>query len=127
MTHAAVARRKGNRILCEVPNLVHTLQPIEAVQFQTGSKVHFVDRELLGAAAIEQHQGAPVLLTIRALYLLEKLDRLLQAMLMHHWNRCISFRPRKAANERNPDVLRCRNQSILREGNPLTNASTAFS
>ena len=38
----------------------------------------------------------------------------------------MSFRPRKAANERNPDVKRCSDQSIMREGNPLTNASTAF-
>ena len=64
---------------------------MEAVQLQSGSRVHIVDRELRAAAAVEQHQGAPVLLGISALYFSEKFHCLPRHVLMLHAHRCISI------------------------------------
>ena len=62
---------------------------MEAMQFQSGSRVHIVDRELRATAAIEQHQRAQFFWDKRSV-LLREISRLHRHVLMLHAHRCIS-------------------------------------
>ena len=55
------------------PDLMVATEPVEAVQVEAGGGVYIIGREGGAAAAVEQHQRAPVLLGIGALHLTEEL------------------------------------------------------
>lgn len=65
-------------------DLVVTLQPVEAVQLQPHGRVHVVERELGAAAALEQHQGTPILFGVSAPHLTEEFHGLPRHMFVLH-------------------------------------------
>jgi hypothetical protein len=55
------------------PDFMVTAEPVEAVQVEPGCGVDVLRREGSATAAVEQHQGAPVLLGVSALHFTEEL------------------------------------------------------
>lgn len=53
-------------------DLMVAAEPVKAVQVEPGGGVDVIGRKGGAAAAVEQHQGAPVLLRIGALHLTEE-------------------------------------------------------